>query len=47
MDYFAFRLFSLIVLGVVAASIVAYVIWGVSKGRKGDQPDDPDASIDL
>jgi hypothetical protein len=47
MDYFAFRLFSLVALGIVAAGIVAYVTWGVSKGRRRREGDDPDWRDDL
>ncbi len=47
MDDFAFRLFSLIAPGVVVASIIAWVVWGVSEGCKTYGSDDSDASIDL
>ncbi len=47
MDYFGFRLFSLVALGVVVVSIVAYVAWGVSKGRQGQGRDDEESSSDL
>ncbi len=47
MDDFAFRLLSLIALGVVVAKIIAYVVWGDSKGRKFHGSGDLDALIDF
>jgi hypothetical protein len=47
MDYFAFRLISLVALVFVVASIIAYVAWGVSRGRDGHRRDDSESPIDL